>query len=125
MAESDIVVEVQQLQKKYESMVNDWEEYSVQAKARVEELKTEIDTKKKEYNYKYEQISTLKKEIEDITSKIAMKQEMAAFLREESEKIPTDINRNHYIARLAEFTRNIKKEKDREVTQSLLRNTCF
>lgn len=111
MAESDIVVEVQQLQKKYESMVNDWEEYSVQAKARVEELKTEIDTKKKEYNYKYEQISTLKKEIEDITSKIAMKQEMAAFLREESEKIPTDINRNHYIARIAEFTRNIKKEK--------------
>jgi hypothetical protein len=40
-----------------------------------------------------------------------MKQEMAAFLREESEKIPTDVNRNHYIARIAEFTRNIKREK--------------
>ena len=38
--------------KKYEDMVNNWDEYSIQAKARVDELKSEIDTKKKEYNYK-------------------------------------------------------------------------
>lgn len=111
MVESDVVQEVQNLEKKYEDMVANWEEYSVQAKARVDELKTEIDTKKKEYNYKYEQISKLKKEIEEIQSKIAMKQEIAAFLKEESEKIPAEVNRNNYTNKIAELTKNIKKEK--------------
>lgn len=111
MVEDDVVQEVQNLQKKYEDMVNNWDEYSIQAKARVDELKSEIDTKKKEYNYKYEQISKLKKEIEEIQSKIAMKQEIAAFLKEESEKIPAEVNRNNYTNKIAELTKNIKKEK--------------
>ena len=111
IVEDDVVQEVQNLQKKYEDMVNNWDEYSIQAKARVDELKSEIDTKKKEYNYKYEQISKLKKEIEEIQSKIAMKQEIAAFLKEESEKIPAEVNRNNYTNKIAELTKNIKKEK--------------
>ena len=111
MVEADVVQEVQNLQKKYEDMINNWDEYSVQAKAKIDELKTEIDTKKKEYNYKYEQISKLKKEIEEIQSKIAMKQEIAAFLKEESEKIPAEVNRNNYTNKIAELTKNIKREK--------------
>ena len=112
IVEADIVQEVQNLEKKYEDLVSGWEEYSTQSKARIDELKTKIDTKKKEYSYKYEQITTLKKEIEEIANKIANKQEHAAFLKEESEKIPVEVNRNNYTNKIAELTKNIKREKN-------------
>ena len=74
-------------------------------------IKTAINTKKKEYTYKSDQINVLKKEIEEISSKIQMKQELAQFLSEEYQKIPLNINRNSFINRIAELTNNINKER--------------
>ena len=76
LEENEVLQEVEKLEKKYEEMINNWEEYSKEAKGRIQELKTAIDTKKKEYSYKYEQIGVLKKEIEEITIKISMKEEI-------------------------------------------------
>ncbi|MCQ2816340.1 MAG: coiled-coil domain-containing protein 22 [archaeon] len=109
--EKEVLDEVEQLEKKYEDMVNNWNEYSQQAKSRINELKEEIDTKKKEYNYKYEQISALKKEIEDITAKIGMRADLAQFLNEEYQKIPTDVNRNTYINKISDITKKIAEER--------------
>ena len=61
MVENEVIQEVEKLEKKYEEMINNWEEYSKEAKGRIQELKTAIDTKKKEYSYKYEQIGVLLK----------------------------------------------------------------
>jgi hypothetical protein len=111
MVENDVINEVENLEKKYQNMVNNWNDYSNQAKSRIQELKTAINTKKKEYTYKSDQINVLKKEIEEISSKIQMKQELAQFLSEEYQKIPLNINRNSFINRIAELTNNINKER--------------
>ena len=111
MVENDVINEVENLEKKYQNMVDNWNDYSNQAKSRIQELKTAINTKKKEYTYKSDQINVLKKEIEEISSKIQMKQELAQFLSEEYQKIPLNINRNSFINRIAELTNNINKER--------------
>ena len=111
MVENDVINEVENLEKKYQNMVDNWNDYSNQAKSRIQELKTAINTKKKEYTYKSDQINVLKKEIEEISSKIQMKQELAQFLSEEYQKIPLNINRNSFITRIAELTNNINKER--------------
>ena len=111
MVENDVINEVKNLEKKYQNMVDNWNDYSNQDKSRIQELKTAINTKKKEYTYKSDQINVLKKEIEEISSKIQMKQELAQFLSEEYQKIPLNINRNSFINRIAELTNNINKER--------------
>jgi hypothetical protein len=109
---NEITNEVITLEKKYEEMISNWEEYSDQAKSRIEEMKNSIETKKKEYNFKYEKIGQLKKEIEEISSKIALKQELANFLNEEYQKIPVDVNRNKFVTKISELTGSISKEKN-------------
>jgi len=111
MVEEDVINEVENLEKKYQNMVENWNDYANQAKSRIQELKTAINTKKKEYTYKSDQINVLKKEIEEIASKIQMKQELAQFLSEEYQKIPLNINRNSFINRIAELTNNINRER--------------
>ena len=118
MVENEVIQEVEKLEKKYEEMINNWEEYSKEAKGRIQELKTAIDTKRKEYSYKYDQIGILKKEIEEITIKISMKEELAKFLNEEYQKIPIRVNRNIFINRIAELTKKIENER-RNITQYL------
>ena len=110
--EFDLNQEVGNLEKKFDDMVNNWEEYSSEAKSRIEELKNSIEVKKKEYNFKYDKISSLKKEIDEISSKIVMKQEVANFLNDEYQKIPMDINRNKFITKISEITQNIFLEKN-------------
>lgn len=110
--EQDLNQEVASLEKKFDEMITNWEEYSSQAKSRIDELKNSIEVKKKEYNFKYEKISSLKKEIEEISSKIVLKQELANFLNEEYQKIPVDINRNKFILKISELTQNIFQEKN-------------
>ena len=116
MVENEVIQEVEKLEKKYEEMINNWEEYSKEAKGRIQELKTAIDTKKKEYSYKYEQIGVLKKEIEEITIKISMKEELAKFLNEEYQKIPIRVNRNIFINKIADLTKKIENER-RNISQ--------
>ena len=111
LVENDVINEVETLEKKYQNMVDNWNDYSNQAKSRIQELKTAINTKKKEYTYKSDQINLLKKEIEDISTKIQMKQELAQFLSEEYQRIPLNINRNSFVNRIAELTNNINKER--------------
>ena len=111
LVENDVINEVETLEKKYQNMVDNWNDYSNQAKSRIQELKTAINTKKKEYTYKSDQINLLKKEIEDISTKIQMKQELAQFLSEEYQRIPLNINRNSFVHRIAELTNNINKER--------------
>ena len=111
LLENDVINEVETLEKKYQNMVDNWNDYSNQAKSRIQELKTAINTKKKEYTYKSDQINLLKKEIEDISTKIQMKQELAQFLSEEYQRIPLNINRNSFVNRIAELTNNINKER--------------
>ncbi len=101
MVENDVINEVENLEKKYQNMVDNWNDYSNQAKSRIQELKTAINTKKKEYTYKSDQINVLKKEIEEISSKIQMKQELAQFLSEEYQRIPLNINRNSFVNKIA------------------------
>ena len=48
MVENDVINEVENLEKKYQNMVDNWNDYSNQAKSRIQELKTAINTKKKE-----------------------------------------------------------------------------
>ena len=109
--EDDIINEVQNLEKKYDEMITNWDEYSSQAKSRIEELKNTIDTKKKEYNFKYEKITLLKKEVEDISTRMVLKQELTNFLNDEYQKTPLDINRNKFITKIAELTQSIILEK--------------
>ena len=116
IAENDVVNEVEKLEKKYQDMVKDWSDYSNQAKNQIQELKTSIDEKKKEYKYKYDQINTLKKEIEEISNKILMKQEIAQFLNDEYGKITVNINRNIFVNKISDLTKKIINER-RAVSQ--------
>ena len=109
--EKEVLKEVKDLEDKYNSMINNWNEYSGDAQNRINELKAEIETKKKEYNYKYEQISALKKEIDEIAAKIEMKSELVQFLNDEYQKIPYEVNRNTYTNKIAEMTRKIADER--------------
>ena len=111
MGENEVINEVEKLEKKYQDMVKDWNEYASQAKNQILQLKTSIDEKKKEYKYKYDQINTLKKEIEEIANKISMKQELAQFLNDEYGKITININRNVFVNKIADLTQNIMKER--------------
>ena len=74
-------------------------------------MKTSIELKKNEYQYKYDQIAILKQEIQDISVKISMKKEMAEFLNEEFQKIPMNLNRNVFINRISELTAKINEER--------------
>ena len=111
MVEKEVVEEVEKLEKKYQDMLKDWADYSSQAKNKIQELKSSIDEKKKEYKYKFDQINALKKEIEEIANKIAMKQEIAQFLKDEYSKITVNINRNTFVNKISDLTKNIMKER--------------
>ena len=111
MVEKEVVEEVEKLEKKYQDMLKDWADYSSQAKNQIQELKSSIDEKKKEYKYKFDQINALKKEIEEIANKIAMKQEIAQFLKDEYSKITVNINRNTFVNKISDLTKNIMKER--------------
>ena len=111
LIENEFIQEVDKLEEKYRDMIKNWEEYSKEAKGRIQELKNAVETKKKEYSYKYEQIDVLKKEIEEITIKIAMKEELAKFLNEEYQKIPIRVNRNVFINRISDLTKKIENER--------------
>jgi len=52
MSENDVVNEVEKLEKKYQDMVREWNDYSSQQKNEIQQMKTSIDEKKKEYKYK-------------------------------------------------------------------------
>jgi len=110
--EDEITKEVSNLEKKIDDMITNWEEYTGQAKCKIDELKNNIESKKKEYNFKYEKVNLLKKEIEEISGKIVVKEELANFLKEEYEKMPIDINRNKFINKISELTHNINNEKN-------------
>ena len=111
MNENEVVTEVEKLEKKYEDMVTNWTDYANQAKNQILELKTSIDQKKKEYKYKYDQISQLKKEVEEIAAKIAMKQELANFLNDEYSKITIKLNRNIFVNRISDLTKKTNEER--------------
>ena len=110
--EDDILKEYTILEKKFEEMVSNWDEYTAQANSKIDELKNNLESKKKEYNFKYEKVTILKKEIEEISSKINVKEELSNFLKEEYQKIPLDINRNKFINKITELTQNINSEKN-------------
>ena len=118
MDENDVVNEVAKLEKKYQDMVANWTDYANQAKNQIQELKTSIDVKKKEYKYKYDQINKLKKEIEEIANKIAMKQELAQFLNDEYGKITVHINRNIFVNKISDLTKKINDER-KKISQYL------
>jgi chromosome segregation ATPase len=109
--ENEVVSEVEKLEKKYQDMVTNWTDYATQAKNQIQELKSSIDEKKKEYKYKYDQINKLKKEIEEIANKIAMKQELAQFLHDEYGKITVHINRNIFVNKIADLTKKINDQR--------------
>ena len=111
LEENEIASEVEKLEKKYQDMQTNWADYANQAKNQIQELKTSIDVKKKEYQYKYEQINKLKKEIEEIKNKIAMKQELANFLKDEYGKITVHINRNIFVNKISDLTKKINDER--------------
>ena len=111
MEANDVVNEVEKLEKKYQEMVANWTDYANQAKNQIQELKTSIDVKKKEYKYKYDQINKLKKEIEEIANKIAMKKELANFLNDEYGKITVHINRNIFVNKISDLTKKINDER--------------
>jgi hypothetical protein len=110
--QNDIEKEIEILEKKFEDMVNNWEEYSLHSNIKIDELKTNLESKKKEYNFKYEKVGLLKKELEEISNKISVKEELGNFLKEEYNKIPVDINRNKFIMKITELTQNINNEKN-------------
>ncbi len=117
--QNDVVSEVEKLEKKYQDMVTNWNDYANQAKNQIQELKTSIDVKKKEYKYKYDQINKLKKEIEEIANKIAMKQELAQFLNDEYGKITVHINRNIFVNKISDLTKKINDER-KKISQYLI-----
>ena len=119
MEANDVVNEVEKLEKKYQEMVTNWTDYANQAKNQIQELKTSIDVKKKEYKYKYDQINKLKKEIEEIANKIAMKQELANFLNDEYGKITVHINRNIFVNKISDLTKKINDER-KNISQYLI-----
>ena len=118
IAENDLANEVDKLEKKYQDMLTNWADYANQAKNQIQELKTSIDVKKKEYKYKYDQINKLKKEIEEIANKIAMKQELAQFLNDEYGKITVHINRNIFVNKISDLTKKINDER-KKISQYL------
>ena len=65
--ENDVINEVETLEKKYQNMVDNWNDYSNQAKT-IQELKTAIN-KKKRIHLKISQINLLKKEIKTFQQK--------------------------------------------------------
>jgi chromosome segregation ATPase len=111
MSENDVVNEVEKLEKKYQDMAREWNDYASQQKNEIQQMKTSIDEKKKEYKYKYDQINALKKEIEEIANKIAMKQELAQFLNDEYGKITININRNTFVDKISDLTKKIMNER--------------
>lgn len=110
--EEEIDKELKTLEQKHSEMIDSWNQYSNQLNYQINEAKTEIDSKKKEYAFKYEKINLLKKEIEDMGNKTNQKQELKNFLQEEFEKIPLEVNRNKYINKINDLSVSLNKEKE-------------
>mmetsp|Transcript_18513 Transcript_18513/g.19137 ORF Transcript_18513/g.19137 Transcript_18513/m.19137 type:complete len:706 (+) Transcript_18513:18-2135(+) len=111
--EEEIDREINSLEDKYNEMVSGWKQYSNQLNFQLNEMKEEIDTKKKEYSYKYDKINQLKKDIEEMGNKTSQKSELKNFLQEEFDKIPVEVNRNKYINKISELTMSLSTEKDK------------
>lgn len=110
--ENDLDSEIKALEEKYEVIVNNWAEYSNQMNYQINEIKEQVEVKKKEYNYKYDKISELKKEIHNLGNKISQKHELKNFLKEEFDKILDNTqNRNKYVNKITDLTKILNKEK--------------
>lgn len=113
VAIDDLNNEVTSLEKKYNEMVSNWNQYSNQMNIQINDIKEDLEVKKKEYSFKYDKIIELKKEIEEMDQKTSMKRELKNFLKEEFEKIPIEVNRNKYINKISELTITLNKEKEK------------
>ena len=70
IAENDVVNEVEKLETKYQDMVKDWTDYSNQVKNQIQEYKSSIDEKKKEYKYKYDPNCALDNLLKNLNNEI-------------------------------------------------------
>lgn len=61
-----------------------------------------------EYGYKAEKIKEIKKDIKKSMKELKYKQEMMAFMTEEYDKTPKDVNRNQYLKRINEINNQVK-----------------
>lgn len=113
LKEEEIENELQQLEQKHKELISNWNIYSNQMNFQLNSVKEEVETKKKEYNYKYDKITQLKKEIEEMGNKTAQKSELKNFLKEEFDKIPVEVNRNKYISKISELTSSLTNEKEK------------
>ena len=103
--------EAELLEEKYQTLKSNWNQYSTQVNFQINTIKEEIESKKKEYNFKYDKINQLKKEIDELGTKINQKSELKKFLLEEFEKIHTEINRNKFVNKINDLTKSLNIEK--------------
>ena len=64
-----------------------------------------------EYGYKKDKIKEIKKDIKKSMNELKYKKEMMAFMKEEYEKTPKDVNRNQYLKRINEINGQVKSQQ--------------
>lgn len=109
--DKEIDKEIKDLEQKYNELVTNWEAYSNQVSSEITKIKENMESKRKEYNFKYEKIGVLKREVEELSMKINQKSELRQFLLDEFERITSEFNRNKYILKINELTKIVDLEK--------------
>lgn len=109
--DKEIDKEIKDLEQKYNELVTNWEAYSNQVSSEITKIKDNMESKRKEYNFKYEKIGVLKREVEELSMKINQKSELRQFLLDEFERITSEFNRNKYILKINELTKIVDLEK--------------
>lgn len=109
--DKEIDKEIKDLEQKYNELVTNWEAYSNQVSSEITKIKENMESKRKEYNFKYEKIGVLKREVEELSTKINQKSELRQFLLDEFERITSEFNRNKYILKINELTKIVDLEK--------------
>jgi chromosome segregation ATPase len=91
-----------------QNLRDEWEEYKKPIKEEIFETKQQISDKRVEFQYKADKIKELKKELKQAVQDIEHKKKVYAYMEQEWNTMPKDVNRNQYTKRISEIIHNLK-----------------
>lgn len=105
-------MEVGKLKEELDEMKEQWNELKKPISTEIAQQKQDLSDMKVEYKYKMDKIKDTQKGIKEALEDLAHKKEVLAFLNDQWEKMPKDVNRNQYLKRIHEIIENLKKQKE-------------
>jgi chromosome segregation ATPase len=91
---AQLEAEVSNAQVELDGLRVQWKEYQKPINDEIASTKNKLKDMRIEYGYKAEKIKEIKKDIKKSMKELKYKQEMMAFMTEEYDKTPKDVNRN-------------------------------